>query len=369
MKKLLFLLICPLLIFACGSNNSISVTGNVGDAFAGCDSVFLVNIQADGSVNTIASSALEKGTFKLQGTLNNTPAICNIVTYNKQGRVNNNIDIIAEGEPLTVTKVAERIRVAGSLLNDKLQEYNDSLLLVKTLYRRYYDKKMHTPTLSEKAVDEADKVMEVTALYHRNIVYRAIERNIDNPLGLHIIKMNFNIIEPDMGLKFIESLPVAHQKDYLISYMYKYYNAVAKYYVGASFADFVLQNIEGKDNYLSDFVGRDKPVVVSVWASDNLRSLNEQVKEKEFEEQFADKVSFVGVSLDTKRKQWLATIERVAPVGVQLTDFKGWNNAVLSIYGIDKIPYYILIDKNGIINYRGLEQEALFNCIAKLLQE
>lgn len=365
MKKLLFFIILASFFIACGNRSNIKITGNVEAGIANGDSLYLINIAHDGTVKTIASCAVENNIFKLEGNID-APAICNIVTYNKQGRVSRNIDIIAEGEPLNVTVLRDYARVTGSPLNEELQCFNDSVTLTKKLYQLYYDKKAHNPTLSGKAVEEADKVMQVTALHHRSMVYRAIERNINNIVGLHIIKNNFSILEPSEAIGFIESLPDEHKNDYLIEYMYKYYQAVVKYAVGSSYADFVLQDSTGTDNYLSGSVGRNKPVVVSLWASDNIRAINELDSLKHLSEEYTDKLSFIGVSIDTNRKQWLAAIQRVNPVGKQLTDFKGWQNAVLSIYGIYQIPYYILIDKNGIIDYRGIELKDLIEHIDKL---
>lgn len=367
MRKLLYLVTTAIAIAACGNGNNLCITGKVEDGLANGDSLHLVNIDAAGVVHTLASCAVEDGAFELSANVS-TPSICNIVTYNKQGRVNRNIDIIAEGSPLQVTVLDNYARVSGSPLNDKLQHYNDSLTLVMQLYKRYYDKKAKNATLSEKAVDEADRVMAVTAVYHRNVVYRAIEQNIDNILGLHIIKTNFNILEPKKALEYIEQLPAHYKNDYLIKYMQKYYIAVDKYTIGNLYADFVSQNVDGNDCYFSGSVGRDKPVILSIWGSDNRRSLNEQTVLKDFENKNNRNVSFVGVSLDNSREQWLSTIKSIAPAGLQLNDFKGWNSQVLTVYGIESCPYYVLIDKKGVITYRGVSCDELLQAAAQLLE-
>ena len=368
MKKLLFLIVAAATFIACGNNNNIQITGVVEEGLANGDSLYLVHIDAAGTAHTLASCVVEDGAFKLEGVVN-TPAVCNIVTYNKQGRVSRNIEVIAQDSPLKITVMQNYARVTGSPLNDKLQSYNDSLLAVKSLYKRYYDKKANNPTLSDKAVDEADKVMAITATYHRNMVYRAIEQNLDNIVGLHIIKTNFNILEPEVGLKYIERLPANYKNDYLIAYMRRHYTALSRYAVGTSFADFVSQDSDGNEYNFSASVGCGKPVVLTVWATDNRRSINELSLLKDFEKSCMGKISFVSVSLDTNRGQWLASLKRIAPVGMQLNDFRGWSSSVLAVYGIDKCPYYMLMDKNGIITYRGLSLDELMTSAEKLLKE
>lgn len=367
MKKIIFSIIIAALFAACGNKNNLQILGTVEEGVANGDTLHLVCIHPDGSLQNIASSVVKSGTFELQGTVE-TPVICNIVKYNNEGNVERNIDVVADGSPLSVVVLKNYACVSGSPLNEELQRYNDSVALMKRLYQRYYDKKAQNPHLSEKAIDEADKVMAVTAMHSRNIVYRAIERNIDNIVGLHIIKTNFNILEPTDALRFIDNLPIAHKNDYLVSYMQKYYTSVLKYAIGQPYADFVLPDAEGNYHYLSGSVGRGKPVILSFWVSNNKKSLDEQKKLGNYATECGSKVSFIGVSIDTNREQWLATINSQSPAGLQLADFKGWNNAVLSIYGIDKCPYYILIDKNGIISYRGLVLNELISASRALIK-
>lgn len=366
MKKLLFIILLFASMSACGNKENLHIAGSVKDGFANGDTLYLVSINPDGTVQNLASCVVADGAFDMRATVD-APMLCNIVAYNKQGRVRRSIDLVADSSDVAVTVLRDYARVSGSALNDELQNYKDSTTLVKRLYQRYHDKKAQSTDLSKEAVDEADRVMETTAVRHRNIVYRAIERNIDNVVGLHIIKTNFNIIEPNEGLRFIDLLPAAHKNDYMIKYMQKYYVAVEKYAVGRPYADFVMQNSAGNDDYLSNHVGRSRPVILSFWISDSKRALNEQELLKEFERECADRIGFVGVSLDTDRSRWLSTIGQTHPVGVQLNDFMGWNSAALSIYGIDKCPYYILIDKNGTIVYRGLACGELLDAARALL--
>ncbi len=368
MKKIIFSIIIAAFFAACGNKNNLQIVGTVEEGLANGDTLHLVCIRPDGSLQNITSGVVQRSTFELQGTIE-APVICNIVKYNTEGNVERNIDVVADGSPLSVVVLRDYARVSGSPLNDELQRYNDSVSLMKRLYQRYYDKKAQNPNLSEKAVDEAEKVMAVTAMHSRNIVYRAIDRNIDNIVGLHIIKTNFNILEPHEALRFIEKLPVAHKSDYLISYMHRYYTSVLKYAVGAPYADLVLPDSEGNYHYLSGCVGRGKPVILSFWASNSKKALDEQNKLKTFAEECGSKISFVGISIDTNREQWLATINSQSPVGLQLSDFKGWNTASLAIYGIDKSPYYILIDEKGIISYRGLELNELISASRALIKK
>ncbi len=365
MKKLLIIIALATIFVACGNRNNIHVTGSVQGGIANGDTLHLVHIRPDGSLQNITSTVVDNGAFELAGEVE-LPSICNIVTYNNRGRVKSNIDIVAEGAPISVVVLENYARVSGSPLNDELQAYNDSISLMKQLYKRYYDKKAQNSNLSNKAVEEADMVMKVTSAYRSRLVARAIERNINNVVGLHIIKTNFNTLEPAEAVAYIESLPQEYKNDYQIKYMQKYYAALNKYAVGKMYADFVSLDSDGNEHYLSGSVGRGVPVVVSVWSSQNEKSITEQTALKKFSQECGDRISFVGISIDTDKTKWLNAVDRTAPAGLQLSDLKGWNTPILSIYGIDKYPYYILIDSNGVISYRGHQLTELLTTATEL---
>jgi thiol-disulfide isomerase/thioredoxin len=70
----------------------------------------------------------------------------------------------------------------------------------------------------------------------------------------------------------------------------------------------------------------------------------------------------MSVSLDTDRTKWLAAIKKD---GLEwpnhVSELKGWQTSVLPNYGINSIPYTVLIDKEGKIiqtNLRGPALEA-----------
>ena len=77
-------------------------------------------------------------------------------------------------------------------------------------------------------------------------------------------------------------------------------------------------------------------------------------------QQFHDKgFDIFGVSLDDTKADWLAAIKKDGLNWTQVSDLKGWNADVVSLYGIKAIPMNFLLDKNGIIVARGLRGDEL----------
>jgi peroxiredoxin len=74
-----------------------------------------------------------------------------------------------------------------------------------------------------------------------------------------------------------------------------------------------------------------------------------------------------GVSLDENKADWQKAIKKDRLDWTQVSDLKGWEAGVVSLYGIKAIPMNYLIDPKGIIIAEGLRGEELENKLAELL--
>jgi len=74
----------------------------------------------------------------------------------------------------------------------------------------------------------------------------------------------------------------------------------------------------------------------------------------------------VGVSLDTDKKAWLASIKKDAMSWPQLSDLKGWDAASVKLYDIKAIPDNFLLDKDGRVIARALTGQHLQQKLAEI---
>ncbi len=360
MKYFLYLLLS--LFFVVSSceriGKNVVLIGTVEGGINDGDTIYLMSSDKNNISRVVAKTVVADGTFELLG---NTPlpAVCTAVTLAPDGRIARKMVFIAEGDEVAMTVLPEYYRIAGSPLNDVLQKCRDSLEVASRLYMRYYTKKAETPSLSVKGVKEADDVMTIASYQYRKVLYNAIESNTGNILGAYFIKEHMDKIEPAQGVRFIKAMPQEY-RDNTIVYINKLFAAKEKTALGARFVDFSMIDTEGKQHALSDYAGKGKPVLVSVWMSGEKSSVDAQKKLCAL----CGEVELVSVSADRNYDVWRSTVMDNAMCGVQLTDLKGWNSAFLSLYGIDKIPYYLLVDATGIISYRGTS----FNAVSKLLK-
>lgn len=131
--------------------------------------------------------------------------------------------------------------------------------------------------------------------------------------------------------------------------------------------DFTQPDANGNPVSLSQF--RGKYVLVDFWASwckpcrmDNpnvVKAYNE-FKDKNF--------TILGVSLDQNKDAWQKAIQQDNLAWTQVSDLKFWNNEAAALYGVDAIPYNVLIDPNGNIIAENLHGEEIAQTLRKVIK-
>ena len=117
---------------------------------------------------------------------------------------------------------------------------------------------------------------------------------------------------------------------------------------------------------LSSFKG--KVVLIDFWASwcgpcrasiPSVIKLYDKYKAKGFE--------VLGVSIDSKKKDWLKAIAQDKITYPQVNDKAGWYSKTTEVYGVNAIPNTFLLDKTGKIVAIDLDGEQLENKVKALL--
>ena len=129
----------------------------------------------------------------------------------------------------------------------------------------------------------------------------------------------------------------------------KIYNGVKNIMPGMPAPDFKLEDINGNSVSFNDIIGHGKIAYIDFWATWCVPCRAEIPYMEKLAKVFRDNpnIVFISISLDTDRDKWADKIKADNPEWPQYIVSKTGKKEFESVYNIDGIPRFMLIDKNG----------------------
>ena len=128
--------------------------------------------------------------------------------------------------------------------------------------------------------------------------------------------------------------------------------------MGKVIPEFEQADVDGKMVNIKSF--RGKYVLIDFWASwcgpcrgenPNVLSAYNKFKDKGF--------TVLGISLDREKNSWIQAINQDQLPWTQVSDLRGWQNALAQKFAIQSIPQNFLVDPSGIVIDKNLRGAAL----------
>lgn len=360
MKKIIYFVLFALLLSAC-NDKGYSVSGTINGIEDG--SMVILNSIDGGQLVPLDSVAVKKGKFKFKGDTDTCRV--SLLTFYLNGEMHRCTFFIESGN-ITVDYTDGVQKLSGSKTNNAYQEFYDQT-----------DKLNQEAMILEGKMSKVDpKSNEMTLLQvelsnlqdsYLILISQSIENNCDNAFGFEQLLDSYDVFEPEQVAGFLEKMAKNFSNNLNYIDLKNMIDAQLRTTAGNQYLDFtapILLNVNNTDSSvkLSDYVGKNKIILLDFWASwcspcrkeiPNLKDIYEKYKGNSFE--------IISVSVDEDSDAWKQAVLEEGMTWPQLIDPQNNSESPSRLYYINTIPSTFLIDNDGTIlarNLRGEEIEA-----------
>ncbi|MDQ3276929.1 MAG: AhpC/TSA family protein [Bacteroidota bacterium] len=345
------------------------VAGTIKNAAASM--VYLEENTPDGRPTILDSAALEKdGSFSLKGkgkeeSLYQLRLKDKMVPFaffiNDASKITVTADLNNTTQPYTV----QNSPATESLLSFDRATYEKGMQLFTQGSKVDSLQKAGAP---DSVVSVAYGQVEATAQRLKDLAKEYLERSKSPVLSLYVISSYQNTVS-NLGLKGLSRTEIAELVNATSEKFPKHtaLQNVKKNLPSLKAADFTQPDVNGQPVSLSQF--RGKYVLVDFWASWCQPCRNENPAVVKAYDQFKNKnFTILGVSLDQNKDAWQQAIQQDGLSWTHVSDLKFWNNAAAALYGVQSIPYNVLIDPQGNIIAENLHGQELVQTLNSVLK-
>lgn len=343
-----------LALTACHSN-TYKISGAVEGLNDG-DTLFITNdLQAGIPTDTLI---VKDGKFELSGETDST-YLC-MVYSEKRNELNAPFFIEPGNISIKLVETPGASRVGGTKCNEQWQELNDSVMTIGKEINRIAEH-IYGNTVDEMEQQKGMEQIEKLNQRFSAIVVKTTEKNIKNEFGYFLLTYYpEELIDNQTRMKLIDKLPDEKQKRPAIQEMLVNLKQAAESAEGMTIKDFTQSGLDGTPVSLLDEVSKNKITVIDFWASWCGPCRQEMPFMVELYDKYKDKgLGIIGISLDEDSDAWKAATQQLNIPWVQMSDLKGWENAIAKHFCVTSIPHTIVVDQQGKILKRGLRSEKL----------
>ncbi|MGL4293441.1 MAG: redoxin domain-containing protein [Bacteroidales bacterium] len=357
-----------LFCWGCSPNTNYQIEGTVKDNSLDGHFIYLQAIEGNNLV-TLDSVRIKNARFVFKG-IQERPEIRELTFQQEgEGKLSPLVFVLQSGYMQAVIDTVSYI--SGTEQNDRLHDYFRQ--------KYYYNERMNDLLSQYKFISQSPGLNDSVQTAFQDW-YDSIREEI-NQISYDFILVNSNTVAG--GLVFLQSYPdlTANQIETIlhvagpdfrtihgVDIVEEHMRREKKVAIGSPYVDFLMTDADGQAVSLSSLLNHDKWVLLDFWASWCLPCEEQNPFLKTvYEEYGKDKLEIIGISLDYNRQEWLEAIERLQLPWRQLSDLKGWDCEAALIYGIQTLPYTILISPQGDIAAKGVRPDMLDEKIHQLL--
>lgn len=320
------------------------------------------------SSRLITSTFMEGGKFILQGCAEEA----GLFTLKLKGRT---VPVFLDGARMKFSGSSKRLTpdsLQGSPANDARMRLDRILYdehgaeLVDSLLKYPYEKVMASG--DQKWKDEMMSAMMSTDTLRYRLVLDFVKDHPDNIYSVHVANEEKGY-HYEKGIEMYNLLSRRMQKSSVGKRLKADVDTLAFSAIGERFP--VLEGVNEQGDTLRVDSWTGKVTVIDFWASwcgpcrQEMKNLREQYAEFE-----GQGVRFMSISLDDSVDKWKKACKEEQIPWMSVRDDNGWSKSeIRKLFGIQAIPFIVLLDKEGKIVAKNIRRNSLHDKIVELLQK
>lgn len=362
----IFTLFSIVLTLSCSEGSTYSIEGNL-EGLEEDGTLYLIGIENDRSQTVLDSTAITGGQFKISGEVPEMK-----LYFLNVNRTNMSIPAFLDEGSISVTgnlREPNTLKVVGSIQNDYYDSYKTEVEPFQTRMQGIANDLRGAQAKGDQAQLESlrDEHKELIAEV-RTFELNFIETHPDAYLSLLILTSRFQQMDVDAEAcsEYLENLnPEIKTSEAAVKLSEAIQTALALK-VNASAPEFEGPTPDGSSLKLSENLG-SKATIIDFWAAwcKPCRAANPHLKE--LYSQYHEKgLNIIGVSLDSKKADWLKAIEDDGLPWLQVSYLQQFDGPIATEYNIKAIPSAFILDANGKIVAKDVRGEELESVLANL---
>lgn len=362
MKKILFILISALCIYACTPTDYV-INGTVDNEALNGTTIFLKQ-KIDREWITIDSTVVSDKSFAFKGICDTAKIAYIMYEFPESNRIRQAF-VLENGKISVTIDTTGFMTFAGTKQNELLQNYQNEKNVMYAAEEKNYNAQKDT-TVTEEQRKSLEKEMEDLVAKENHIDIKYSTDNINTLVGNHIFMNSFYAMSVAQKDSIVSLMNDETKNVKRISEIILDLSTEKKVAVGQPYTNFKLPALAGDSLSLSELVGKSDYLLVDFWASwcgPCIRSLPEL--KKLYEQYKGTRFQILGVSLDEDKEAWVGAIQSHNLTWNHISDLKGWKNEGARAYAVNSIPCTVLLNKEGKIVGRNLSDSEIENFLKK----
>ena len=341
-----------------------TLTGQVDTTFNG-STVYLkdYNGYADKDGNyRFDSATVVNGTFTFEGR-QDTASFCRVYMNRAYA------DVFLENGDIVVD--LENHKAVGSQLNEVNNTFRkdiDEFMRALEIEENFI--KNNPDYTTEERNEKFKELWENRRPRYAELYLNGFNANKENAVGAQLLDEMFarSLTEPDSVLNYVEMLMPVYQHMPSVQKLNGRAETLLNTKPGKLFTDFMVVDEQGKEQRLSDFVGKGKYALVDFWASWCGPCRREMPTIAELYKEYGKngKMEILGVATWDKEEDTRKAMEELNVVWPQIMNS---GDVASEAYGINGIPHVILFAPDGTIVARDLRGEEMKEAVKKAMNK